>query len=275
MRLEEQVKSMAEKRVRHIMGLSGGKDSAALAIYLYKKIPNLEYFFCDTHKELPETYEFLDRIKARLGIKIEYLSAERGFDHWLNVYGGYLPSPKSRWCTKQLKIVPLEKFVGDDDAVSYVAIRADENREGYISTKPNIKAVFPFKEAGIDLAGVKKILDESGIGIPSYYEWRTRSGCYFCFYQRKYEWVMLAQEHPALFAKAIEYEKMHSDGRHFTWTQRETLEQLIARKDEILADHEKSLQRTKKIGPNKPLSDILGQILDEEDDSLPCQICHL
>ncbi|MDB5047254.1 MAG: hypothetical protein JWO30_325 [Fibrobacteres bacterium] len=266
---------MLEKKIRHIMGLSGGKDSAALAIYLYKKIPNLEYFFCDTHKELPETYEFLDRIKARLGIKIEYLSAERGFDHWLNVYGGYLPSPKSRWCTKQLKIVPLEKFVGEDDAISYVAIRADENREGYISTKPNIKAVFPFKEAGIDLAGVRKILDESGIGIPSYYEWRTRSGCYFCFYQRKYEWVMLAQEHPDLFAKAIEYEKMHSDGRTFTWTQKETLEELIARKDEILADHDKNLLRTKKASPNKPLSAILGQVLDAEDDSLPCQICHL
>ena len=129
---------MVKKEVRHILGLSGGKDSTALAILLHKEFPQMEYFFCDTHKELPETYEYLDRIEARLGIKIQRLSEERGFDHWLDVYGGFLPSPNSRWCTKQMKIIPLEKFIGDDEAVSYVGIRADENRDGYVSTKPNI-----------------------------------------------------------------------------------------------------------------------------------------
>ena len=48
---------------RHILGLSGGKDSTALAVLLHQEIPEMEYFFCDTHKELPETYEYLDRIK--------------------------------------------------------------------------------------------------------------------------------------------------------------------------------------------------------------------
>jgi len=113
---------MAEKEVRHILGLSGGKDSTALAILMHKKFPQMEYFFCDTHKELPETYEYLDRIKARLGITITYLSADRGFDHWLDIYGGYLPSPKVRWCTRKLKIVPLEQFIGNDEAISYVGI---------------------------------------------------------------------------------------------------------------------------------------------------------
>ena len=46
---------------------------------------------------------------------------------------------------------------------------------------------------------------ESGLGKPSYYEWRSRSGCYFCFYQRKKEWVGLLENHPDLFEKAIEY----------------------------------------------------------------------
>jgi 3'-phosphoadenosine 5'-phosphosulfate sulfotransferase (PAPS reductase)/FAD synthetase len=128
------------------MGLSGGKDSTALAILLHKEIPEMEYFFCDTHRELPETYEYLDRIKVRLGIHIEYLCAERDFDHWLALHGGYLPSPKRRWCTEQMKIRPLEKFVGEDEVISYIAIRADENRSGYISTKPNIKPVYPFQE---------------------------------------------------------------------------------------------------------------------------------
>jgi 3'-phosphoadenosine 5'-phosphosulfate sulfotransferase (PAPS reductase)/FAD synthetase len=266
---------MSKKKVRHILGLSGGKDSAALAIYMHKRVPQMEYFFCDTHKELPETYEFLDKIKARLGISITYLSPERGFDHWLDVYGGMLPSAKARWCTKSLKIKPLEAFIGNDEAVSYVGIRADENRDGYISTKPNIKPVFPFKEDGLGKADILRILEESGIGIPSYYSWRSRSGCYFCFFQRKYEWVRLAEEHPDLFAKALAYEQNHSDGRTYTWSEGESLLELIARKDQIIADHEKALVKEQQKKPNQPLSEALSSILDDEDDTLPCLACHV
>ena len=44
-------------KTRHILALSGGKDSTALAIYLRDRVPGMEYVFCDTHKELPETYD--------------------------------------------------------------------------------------------------------------------------------------------------------------------------------------------------------------------------
>ena len=81
---------MSENR-RHILGLSGGKDSSALAIYMRSRVPEMEYAFCDTGKELPETYEFLDRLEAFLGKKIERLNADRDFDHWL--YGLWWPAP--------------------------------------------------------------------------------------------------------------------------------------------------------------------------------------
>jgi 3'-phosphoadenosine 5'-phosphosulfate sulfotransferase (PAPS reductase)/FAD synthetase len=266
---------MVKKETRHILGLSGGKDSTALAILLHQSIPQMEYFFCDTHKELPETYEYLDRIEARLGIKVQRLSEERGFDHWLDVYGGFLPSPNGRWCTKQMKIIPLEKFIGDDEAVSYVGIRADENRDGYVSTKSNITPVFPFKEQGLVKADILKLLEDSGIGLPDYYRWRSRSGCYFCFFQRKYEWVMLQANHPDLFDKAVQYEQLHKDGRTYTWTQGETLLELVARRDDIITDHQMSLMRQQKAQPNRPLAEALVAVLDEEDDTLPCLACHL
>jgi 3'-phosphoadenosine 5'-phosphosulfate sulfotransferase (PAPS reductase)/FAD synthetase len=265
------------KSVRHILGLSGGKDSTALAVFMRQQHPdiNIEYFFCDTHKELPETYEYLDRIEARLGIQIVRLEAKRGFDHWLDVYGGTLPSPKMRWCTKQMKIIPLEKYIGEDEAISYIGIRADENREGYISTKPNIKPVFPFKEHGLVKADIYRLLEESGIGLPDYYRWRSRSGCFFCFFQRKYEWIMLAEEHPDLFAEAVQYEQEHTDGRTYTWTEGETLLQLLSRKDEILSQHQKSFKRKETESSNSSsLADVLSSVLDEEDISLPCLACH-
>lgn len=264
-----------KKKVRHILGLSGGKDSAALAVLLHKEIPEMEYFFCDTHKELPETYEYLDRIEAKLRIKIQRLSADKGFDYWLDVYGGFLPSPKSRWCTKQMKIMPLEKFIGDDEAISYIGIRADENRDGYISTKATIQPVYPFKERGLVKADIIRLLEDNDIGMPDYYRWRSRSGCYFCFFQRKYEWVMLAQEHPDLFQKAVEYEQNHRDGRTYTWTQGETLLELLERKEQIISDHERAVARQAREQSDQSLADVLEAVLDEEDDTLPCLACHL
>lgn len=205
---------------RHILGLSGGKDSTALAVYMRDRVPEMEYVFTDTLKELPETYEYLDRLEAYLGKTIVRLNAERGFDHWLEIYGGMLPSSQARWCTRMLKLKPFEDYVADDPVISYVAIRADEDRSGYISKKPNIRAVFPFVEDGLIKQDVLRVLEEAGLGLPSYYEWRSRSGCYFCFFQRKSEWVGLREKHPDLFEKAKEYEKFNTDtGEHYTWSE--------------------------------------------------------
>ena len=102
-----------EVETRHVLSLSGGKDSAALAIYMRDRVPEMEYVFHDTDKELPETYDYLDRLAAILGKPIAKTSAVDTFDHWLVVYGGMLPSNHRRWCTKMLKIKPFENFVGD------------------------------------------------------------------------------------------------------------------------------------------------------------------
>ena len=255
-------------KTRHILGLSGGKDSAALAIYMRDRVPDMEYVFTDTDKELPETYEFLARLEAYLGKPIVRLNAERGFDHWLEVYGGYLPSTRMRWCTRQLKLKPFEEYVGSDLVISYVGIRADEDREGYISTKPNIKAVFPFKEGKIRHADVLRILEEAGLGLPKYYEWRSRSGCYFCFFQRKEEWVGLKERHPDLYDKAKTYEKLDPEtNARYTWQQGESLDEL--------ADPERVAQIKARAKIGKPTSGTLVDVLDEDDDERACLICEL
>lgn len=259
---------------RHVLGISGGKDSAALAIHLRDRVPQMEYFFCDTGAELPETYEYLQKLEAFLGKPIARLNSGRPFEHWMEVYRGTLPSPQMRWCTKNMKLKPLEDWLGDDPAYSYVAIRSDENREGYISTKPNLVSVFPFRVEGIDLEGVNRILTNAGVGLPAYYEWRTRSGCYFCFFQRKGEWVRLADRHPELFEKAVSienksnYEQTAMQGRRYTWSQGESLQDLIGRRDEILANEAAAKSRA---AGSKRLLDVLS----DDDEETPCLICHL
>ena len=270
------------QKIRHILGLSGGKDSSALAIYMRDKVPEMEYAFCDTGKELPETYEFLDRLEAFLGKKINRLNAEREFDHWLSVFGGLLPSSQVRWCTRLLKIKPFEDFVGEDKAYNYIAIRADEDRVGYKPLKNvdarNIEPKYPFKEDGITERDVYRILEESGLGLPEYYEWRTRSGCYFCFYQRKAEWIGLKKNHPDLFELAKDYEKIDKDtGDRYTWSQSESLEELSdpERVRQIEENYAKAMAREKEAQPNRPLLEIFGDVLDDEDDEEPCLICDL
>lgn len=270
---------MSETSLRHILLLSGGKDSTALALYMRDTRPELEmeYLFCDTHKELPETYEYLDRIEAYLGKTIIRLTSdlgERGFDHWLDMYRGYLPSPSMRWCTRKLKIEPFEKYVGDKPVNLYVAIRADEHRDGHISTKPNINPIYPFKEKGITKADVFKILEDSGIGLPEYYKWRTRSGCYFCFFQRKIEWVGLLENHPERFELAKAYEKPEEN---YTWGQNESLEALSEpeRIEEI--KREEGTRKKQAVARRRPktLAEIFTGELEDESDEHACLICHL
>lgn len=265
-----------KRRARHILSLSGGKDSTALAVLMRDVVPEMEYVFCDTLAELPETYEYLDRLEAYLGKKIVRLNAERGFDHWLAMYGGLLPSSQMRWCTRMLKLKPFEAYVGDDPVISYVGIRADEpERFGYISTKPNITPVFPFKERGIVKQDVLRILDEAGLGMPEYYKWRSRSGCYFCFFQRKVEWVGLKRHHPDLYEEAKKYEKFnHETGERYTWSERESLDELEQpeRMEEILRQADELAKR--KVAPNQTLMALWGDA-DDENEDVACNICHI
>ena len=65
--------------VRHILGISGGKDSAALAIYLKQKYPSLkiEYYNSDTGCELAETETLINRLEAYLGKIVRLRVAEK------------------------------------------------------------------------------------------------------------------------------------------------------------------------------------------------------
>ena len=368
-----------QNKVRHVLGISGGKDSAALAIYMKNKYPDLDidYYTADTGKELDETYKLVEKLEGYLGKEIIKLQAAKDsldnpFDHLLKLKGNYLPSHFSRWCTKEMKLKPFEDWVGSRPTVSYVGIRGDEEREGYISTKSNIQSIFPFRKnlwsadviskalsnknraklvsyyeqeaephkldrtleianepLAISFQQDKKLqmlldldtkafnrvifqflqttdyplskvsdypvldnddilirqdifdlLRESGVGVPSYYEKieytvngqvgyyaRSRSGCYFCFFQQKIEWVWLLEQHPHLFELAADYEK-----EGYTWIQDEPLSEL-RKPARIKAIKEEHLKRMQRINANKK-SPFLTDILDEEE-GIGCAACFI
>lgn len=276
---------------RHVLGLSGGKDSAALAVYMRDAYPHLDidYFFTDTGEELPEVYEFLGRLEGYLGKPIIRLNPRRDFRFWLKQYNHFLPSPQTRWCTRQLKLLPFEEWIrpwlaAGDDVTSYVAIRADEEyREGYTSKSSNLHIKLPFREFGIDKPGVIDILESSGLGYPKYYEWRSRSGCTFCFFQQKIEWVRLKDKHPKAFeaAKALEKDSLEH-GSPFTWSKGESLAQLEQpdRMQQIRKEYEARRERMRRSIPVNVLRPVsktpedIDDIYGEDEGGSACLICH-
>jgi hypothetical protein len=125
------------------------------------------------------------------------------------------------------------------------------------------------------------LLRESGVGVPSYYEKieytvdgqigyyaRSRSGCYFCFFQQKIEWIWLYEQHPELYKEAMTYENADE---LFTWVPNESLEELILpqRVKQIKLGHiQRSNNEKSKSSPY--LLDILE---DTERDG--CNTCFL
>ena len=178
--------AVLDTSARQIVPLSGGKDSSSLAVYLKLNYPDVdfEYVTTDTGVELPEAYDYFERLEHILGKEIVRITAldmlkvpekhgRTPFDVILyEHFSGFLPSPQSRWCTRMLKIHPFENYIGNDKAYSYIAIRADEKRQGYlnsgkpvmISEEPNITPVYPFKDNGVTIEDVQQILTTAASG---------------------------------------------------------------------------------------------------------------
>ena len=230
---------MQNPKTYHILSLSGGKDSTALAFFMKENMPDifekLELVFCDTECEIPETYDYLNKIEVFLNKKITVLKPEKSFDHLYDTRK-YIPSIVNRWCTVDLKIKVYQNYVkrnylkDNNDAIiySYVGIRIDELGRGIENNNKNIIVKYPFQEFCINYDDVHKILDKYGVGTPDYYKWRKRSGCYFCFYQSPNDWLNLYKHHPDLFFKAMKYEKFNKNSsKIYGWNIKMSLKEMI------------------------------------------------
>ncbi|MGP2657958.1 phosphoadenosine phosphosulfate reductase domain-containing protein [Malaciobacter sp. WC5094] len=283
------------KKELHVIAVSGGKDSAALTIYLKKKYPNRKfmYLFYDTGEELQETYLYINDLESRLGIKIKKILPKKSFKQLLLEHNDFLPSPTQRWCTRKMKVETflneMEQYK-DYTIYNYVGIRADEDREGLKPPFENIITVMPFKNDGVTLNDVKRILEESGLGLPRYYEpikdekydieyYRSRSGCYFCFYMRQIEWVWLYEKHPEEFKKAMEFEKPG-----FSWIKDMPLKELIKPEniDKIKKSYKKSEERRlKQPIKNGTMMELMSNLsdhdkeLDDFEKDKFCSMCLL
>lgn len=198
---------------------SGGIDSSALAIVLSTLFPEAEirFPFTDTKDEDPSVQESLEALEDYLGHPIDRIDPGKGLYELIDDWGGLLPSPTARFCTRRLKSEPFEEWLKLQPAAKggrfvFTGIRADE-ADRLALTMPGFETVFPFIEMGITRADVATIMRAS-IGIPGMYRRRVRSGCTSCFFQRRQELVGLLQESPVQFQHVASVEKLGEADKH-------------------------------------------------------------
>jgi hypothetical protein len=188
--------------VNHIIALSGGKDSTAMALRLAETEPRDYVFVCTpTGNEPPALLAHWHRLEAMLGKPLLYIRDPKGLEGWIRHYRS-LPNWRQRWCTRILKLEPYFDWLeAQAPAVSYVGLRADEpTRDGFDLGIPGIATDYPLRRWGWGLGEVWRYLADRGIAIPK------RTDCQLCFYQRLIEWWELWREQPDAYAAGEEFE---------------------------------------------------------------------
>lgn len=203
-------------KAKHVVGLSGGKDSTALALRLVEVEPRDYEFICTpTGDELPELFAHLSHLENLLGQPIKRLGVGKSMMQLIDELQ-MVPNFRARWCTRILKIEPTIEYMQTLPAGSilYVGLRADEEeREGIYGDE--VTSDFPFRRWGWGIHDVYKYLAQRRISVP------TRTDCGACFHQRIVEWRNFWRDHPALYWTAARKEReighsFRSPGRD-TW----------------------------------------------------------
>jgi hypothetical protein len=202
--------------MRHIVALSGGKDSTAMALRLTEVEPRDYVFVCTpTGNEPDAMFEHWRKVGVLLGSPI--VPVMKNTLVTLITAQNALPNVWQRWCTRMLKIEPYAAWLAQQgDCVSYVGLRADEpDREGgdYMHI-PGVTMDFPMRRWGWGLAEVIGYLKQRDVTIPK------RTDCKLCFFQRLIEWWELWRDDPSGWAEGEALEQ--STGHTFRSPNRDT-----------------------------------------------------
>ena len=220
--MASKLKFMTPKKPElHIVSLSGGKDSTAMLLRMVEEGMRIDLIiFCDTGLEYPAMYRHLEKLEKDIGRPIIRICADHTFEHLLlnhevrvkinkdsterNHRGYSWPGPINRWCTKELKEIPREKFLAPlrekYDIIEYVGLAADE---GYrLERKNNMREGqrHPLVDWGMTEADCLKYCYDRGYDWEGLYNYYERVSCWCCPLQPLAQLRILYRHFPELWA---------------------------------------------------------------------------
>jgi hypothetical protein len=192
--------------MKRVINFSGGKTSALMTILLKPTEEDI-VLFCDTGREHPLTYKFIDDFEANEGIKVVRISYDGGFEGMLK-RNKFLPNVAIRKCTVELKIKTAKRYLralGIQKFENYIGFRADEQRRVNDSQYKKVLNKFPLIDWNINKADVQQywLNKPYNLEVPS-----ILGNCDLCFLKGKNAIISILQHYPELADKWIADEKM-------------------------------------------------------------------
>nr|DAN23889.1 MAG TPA: phosphoadenosine-phosphosulfate reductase [Caudoviricetes sp.] len=203
--------------MKHIVNLSGGKDSTAMLLMMLDRGMPIDYIvFADTGKDFPQMLEHLDALEQYVAKnyptapKFTRLSHEKGFDFMMfkhrKTRGKYQDTPgngwasfRNRWCTARLKVDVINKFCKTlgDECMQYIGIAVDEPKR--LRDNPHMR--YPLAEWNITEAAALDYCYTRGFRWGGLYEHFDRVSCWCCPLQPLKALRTLWQHHPELWTE--------------------------------------------------------------------------
>ena len=193
--------------MKNYLSFGGGVNSVALYLLMEQLGMEFEAIFVDHGGDYPETYEYIDYFIAT-GRPVTVLRPECFRKKQGRIYNDIykycwememVPSMMARWCTKDFKVVPVNRYI-KKPCWMHLGIDAGEQKRARINSTKGVESRWLLIEHDIDRDGCKKLIADAGLKVP------PKSGCFFCPFQRISQWRKLRMKHPELFCKAQKLE---------------------------------------------------------------------
>ena len=210
----------ADGTVKHIVSWSGGKDSSAMLIQMVEAgmhiddIVFIEVMATPTlGAELPEMYEYMERMEQYIGRKITVVRSELDFETAFHqpyrsgaragtIYG--FPLTVGAWCNDRLKLRTIRRhYKTYGEHIRYLGLAADEPKR-IARLEPICRA--PLAEWGMTERDCVVFLEKREMMNPLYRKFK-RLGCWFCVKQGLDSLRVLRRDYPEYWAMLLAWDK--------------------------------------------------------------------